>query len=313
MNNIIRFWNQNRRGIIAGIAAIVLLIVIIQALNQITKNQLKQNNIETLTEEEKKLPTKSIIGENSTSVEKTKDNVNIINEFVQKCNDGNLTAAYEMLTDDCKEVLFKTEENFKKGYIDIIFSTKRLINIENFISEDKRYTYKVGFYDDILSTGNAQNFESYQDYITIDENSKNGKLNINNLIYKKEINKETEINGIKVTIISQQIYKDNEKYEIKVENNNNKRISINSGKYKKSVYVVGSNNVTYNSNISEIASILHEIPANSYRTYTIKFNKIYSLGVETKRVVFSDIVPDYEQYKQTPDKTEERIKISVNL
>lgn len=313
MNNIIRFWNQNRKGIIAGIIAIVLLIVVIQVLNQMVKNQSKQNNTNTLTEEEKSLPTKSIIGADTISIEETKDNVEIINEFTQNCNDGNITAAYAMLTDDCKEVLFKTEENFKKGYVDIIFSTKRLLNIENFISEDKRYTYKVEFYSDILSTGNAQNSEFYQDYITIDENSENGKLNINSFIYKKNINKETEIAGIKVIVISQQIYKDNEKYEIKIENNTDKRISINSGKYTKSVYIVGSNNVTYNSNIAELSSILYEIPANFYRTYTIKFNKIYSSGVETKGIVFSDIVPDYEQYKQTPNETTKRIQISVSI
>lgn len=313
MNYIIRFWNQNRRGIIIVIVAIVLLIVLIQVLNQITKEQLKQNNTIALTEEEKNLPTKSIIGADTVSIEQTKDNVEIINEFVQKCNDGDISGAYAMLTDDCKEVLFRTEENFKKGYVDIIFSTTRLLNIENFMSEDKRYTYKVEFYNDILSTGDAENSESYQDYITIDENSKNGKLNINSFIYKNEINKEKEYNGIKITVISQQIFKENEKYEIKIENNTDKRISIHSGEYTKSIYVVGSNNVTYNSNIAEISSILYEIPANFYRTYTLKFNKIYSLGVETKGIAFSDIVPDYEQYKQTPDEAKERIKISVNL
>lgn len=310
MNNIIRFWNQNRKGIIVGIIAIVLLIVIIQVLNQIEKNKLKQDNTNTLTEEEKNLPTKSIIGGDTISIEKTKDNVEIIENFIEKCNNGDITAAYQMLTDECKEVLFSTEESFKKGYYNIIFSSKKLSSIENFLSDNKRYTYQVKFYDDILSTGNAENAQSYQDYITIDEN---GKLNINSFIYKKNINKETEENGIKIIILSQEIYKDNEKYQIKIENNTDKRISINTREYSKSVYLVGSNNVTYNSNIAELSSILYEIPANFYRTYTIKFNKIYSSGVETKGIVFSDIIPDYEQYKQTPNETTKRIQISVSI
>lgn len=315
MNNIIRFWNQNRKGIIAGIAAIVLLIVIIQALNQMAKNKKEEqykNKIE-LTEEEKELPTESIIGDNNVSVDITKSNVDIIETFVDKCNNGDITGAYQMLTDDCKDTLFRTEENFKTGYYNIVFKNNRIINIENFLSKNKRYTYKVTFYDDILSTGNAPNSETYQDYITIDENSTNGKLNINSFIYKRNINKEAEKNGIKVKVISQQIFKENEKYEIRIENNTDKRILIDTREKSKSVYLIGSNNISYNSYIDEISSALYEIPSNFGKTYKIKFNKIYSLGITTKEIVFSDIIPDYEKYKQAQNEVKERVNISVNI
>jgi len=315
MNNIIRFWNQNRKGIIAGIVAIVLLIVIIQVLNQMAKmkNKERNNSIVSLTEEEKKMPTQSIIGQDNVSVEETKTNVEIIQEFIEKCNNNDIEGAYSMLTDECKEVLFTKQENFKKGYYDFIFKSKKIANIEYLISNNKRYTYQVKFYEDMLSTGNVESTNSYQDYITIDENSINGKLNVNSFIYKKDINSETESSGIKVTILSQEIYKDNEKYQIKIENNTDKRILIDTSQKNKSVYLVGSNNVTYNSYISEISSTLYEIPANFYRTYKIKFNKIYTSGVETRGIVFSDIVQDYEEYKQTPEEVEERLVISVNI
>lgn len=315
MNNIIRFWNKNRKGIIAGIAAIVLLILAIQGLNQIARMQKeeKNNNKVELTEEEKKLPTESIIGGENVSIETTKSNVEIIEEFIGKCNNNDIKGAYAMLTDECKEALFTTEENFKKGYYDIVFNSKKIVNIENYISNNKRYTYNVTFYEDILSTGNANSSRSYQDYITIDENSNNGKLNINSFIYKKEINKQTEVDGIKITIVSQQVYKENEKYEIKIENNTNKRILIDTRTKNKSVYLVGSNNVSYDSYISEIASTLYEIPANFYRTYEIKFNKIYSSGITTRGIVFSDIVTDCEKYKQNAEEVKDRVKISVNI
>lgn len=314
MNNIIRFWNQNRKGIIAGIAAIVLLIVIIQVLDEMAKikKQEKNNTIQE-TQQKEELPTESIIGEESVSKETTKSNVEIIEDFVEKCNIGDITGAYQMLSNECKETLFKTQENFKKGYYDIIFNNKKITKIENFISRDNRYTYRVTLHEDILATGNAENAQSYQDYITIDENSENGKLNINSFIYKKEINKVAESKGIKITILSQEIYKENEKYQIKIENNTDKRILIDTREKSKSVYLVGQNNVTYNSYISEIASVLYEIPANLYRTYEIKFDKIYSTGIGTKAIVFSDIVRDLEKYKQTPDEVKERVTISINI
>lgn len=316
MNNIIRYWNRNRRRIIAGIAAIVLLIVIVQVLDEIAKKQRQEKNnlISMLANEQKEdLPTESIIGGATVSKDTTKSNIEIIESFIEKCNNGQIEEAYEMLTDDCKEVLFTTEENFKKGYYDMIFKNKKIANIENFISREKRYTYRVTLYEDILSTGNAQNIQSYQDYITIDENSKNGKVNINSFICKKEINKQAESNGIKITVESQEIYKDNEKYQIKIENNTDKRILIDTRENSKSVYLVGENNVTYNSFISEIASNLYEVPANFFRNYKIKFEKIYSTSIKAKGIVFSDIVLDCEKYKQTPDEIKERVKISINM
>lgn len=315
MNNIIRFWNQNRKGIIAGIAAIVLLIVIIQALNQMAKKQKEkqyENKIE-LTEEEKELPTESIIGDDKIGIDTTKSNVKIIEEFIKKCNNNDIEGAYLMLTEECKDALFRTQEDFKNGYYNIIFKNKKLANIEYLTSSNKKYTYQVKFYEDILSTGKSESTNSYQDYITIDENSTNGKLNINSLIYKKDINKSTELAGIKITVLSQEVYKENEKYEIKIENNTDKRILIDTREKSKSVYLIGSNNVTYNSYISEIASSLYEIPANFYSNYKIRFNKTYTSGVKTTGIEFSDIVLDYEKYKQNPKEVKERLRIKVNL
>lgn len=313
MNQIIRFWNQNRKGIIIGIIAVVLIIVIIQVLNGIAKQQNEERNNKPKVKQEENLPTKSIIGSGSVNAEKTKTNVEIIEQFIEECNMGNISNAYAMLTNECKEVLFKTEENFKNGYYNIIFKSKKLSTIENFISANSRYTYQVKFYNDILSSGNAQDTGAFQDYITIDEKATDGKLNINSFIYKKDINKQTEKEGIKITILTQEIYKDNEKYQIRIENTTDKRISIDTGKYVKSVYLLDNNNTVYNSNLAEISSTLYEIPTNMARNYKLKFNKIYSASIQANAIVFSDIVADYVQYKQTPDEENKRVQITVNL
>ena len=312
MNNIIRFWNQNRRGIILGIAAVVLLIVVIQILNQVAKDNKNTNKV-VLTEEEKALPTKSIIGGDTVSVKTTKENVDILEEFVEKCNSGQVTDAYNMLTDDCKEVLFPSEENFKTGYYAMIFSEKRMIDVQNYLSSNKRHTYLVKFYNDVMSSGTTQGAQAYQDYITVDENCENGKVSVNSFIYKDEVNKTVEKNGIILTVLAREVYKDNEKYQIKIENNTDKRILIDTRERSKSIYLVGSNNVVYGSNIAEIASVLYQIPAHISRTYKLRFNKAYSLGVGTSGIVFSDIVSDYEAYEQAPNETKDRVQISVSI
>ncbi len=313
MNKIIRFWNQNRKSIVTIMVAIAFLLIIIQVLNQFAKNN-NEKSSEKTKEIVEGLPTKSIIGGQDISVETTKNNVEEIETFIKKCNSGDIEGAYNMLTDNCKNVLFANKlENFKVGYYDIIFSSKRTGDIENFISSNKRYTYRVKFYEDMLASGSTQNKESYQDYITIDENMSAGKLSINSLVYTKEINKESELNGVKVIVLSQQIYKDYEKYEVKFENTTSNRILIDTRTQTKSVYILGSNGVSYGSNISEISSSLCEIPANFYRTYTITFNKTYSSGVQTKGIAFTDIVPDYETYKQNTKDYNQRLRISVSM
>ena len=313
MNKLIRYWNQNRVKIILVVAVITFLIIVIQLLNQVAKENNKANNTKKENVVEG-LPTESIIGGQTVSTEKTEVNVNEIESFIKKCNSGDIEGAYNMLTDDCKDVLFANKiENFKKGYYNIIFSSKRTGDIENFISDSNRYTYRVKFYADMLSTGSTQDVESYQDYITIDQNMSEGKLSINSLLYTNKINKESELNGVKVIVVSQQIYKDYEKYEIKFENTTNNRILIDTRTQTKSVYILGSNNITYESNMSEISSALCEIPANFYRTYTIRFNKTYSSGVTTKGIAFSDIVPDYKTYIQNTKEYKQRLKIGISI
>lgn len=313
MNRIIRFWNQNRRKIITGILVIVLVVIVIQVLNEISKNNDKNKQQTVLTQEEKLLPTKSIIGGESVSVKETKQNLNEIDEFVKLCNNGDVEGAYNMLTDDCKKALYSTSELFKSGYYDMFFKTKKIVNTEQFLSQNNRYTYKVKFIDDLLSTGNTESSSGYQDYITIDKNSQNGKINLNGLIYREEINKENEINGIKVLVVAKEVYKENEKLEIKIENKSDKRIMINSNQDNSSVYILGSNGIKYNSYISELSSIVYEIPSYFYRIYKIKFNKIYSAGVSTDKVVFTDIVTDLEKYKIAPEQAKQRLKISVDI
>ena len=314
MNKLIRYWNQNRVKIILVVAVIAFLIIVIQLLNQVARENNKANNAKKENVVEG-LPTESIIGGQTVSTEKTEVNVNEIESFIKKCNSGDIEGAYNMLTDECKNVLFSSKlEKFKKGYYDIIFSSKRTGDIENFISGGNRYTYRVKFYNDLLSTGSVQNVNSYQDYITIDENSTtDGKLNINGFIYAKDINKENSVGGVKVIVLSKQIYKDYEKIVVKFENTTNNRILIDTRTQSKTTYAVGSDGVKYNSNISEISSALCEIPANFYRTYEITIRKTYSSGVTTESIAFTDIVPNYEEYKQNTKEYKTRMKISVSM
>ena len=122
-----------------------------------------------------------------------------------------------------------------------------------------------------------------------------------------------QVNGINITIAAREVYKDNEKYEIKISNKTDKTILIDTAKKSNSITLTASNGVEYNSNIREIASILRSINSRYTKTIKLKFNKIYSVKADPQGITFTDIVPDYEKYKQKPSETKERIKISVSM
>lgn len=314
MNRIIRLWNQNRKQIIIIGLAVVFFFVIIQLLNQIAKQQKKGvtlNNTNVI-EVEEKLPTESIISAQSVSKEVTKQNTNLIDEFINNCNNGNIAEAYNLLTDKCKEILFPTEEIFKTNYYDIIFTQKRIYNIENWISASSSNTYLIEYFSDVMSTGKVQEEIDFQDYITIEKNE-SGKININSFISYKQINKSNENENIKITVIGKQIYKEYEQYEIEVENKSNKAILLDTKEKEGTISMYTDENVKYTANLNDVASEEFIINGAQVVNYKIKFSKIYDTSTDIVNITFSDIVKDYDLYSENQANYNEIMQLTVEI
>ena len=314
MNGLVRYWNQNRKRLITGIAILAFLIIVVRILNGIAKeqNRRERENRVVLTEEEQKLPTESIIGAGGVSVETAKEDVSQIEQFVEFCNKGEITAAYNMLTDDCKKTEFTTLEDFTQRYHAHVFKVRKIADIKNFGNSNNRDIYLVNFYEDVLATGNGKTTNPYTDYITIDKNQ-NNKISLRGLIYREELNSSSEYGGVKFTVVARNMYKDKEEFEITVENNSGKRIAINTGRSEEGVYAVGNNNISYGSNILQLSATQRQVPDRITRTYKIEFPKTFSSGVKITRIAFTDIVPDYEAYQNAPSQVNDRIQIFINL
>lgn len=312
MNKIIRMWNQNRKKIIIIALGVVFIFAIIQVLNQVAKEEIQKkanNNNVSSVQNYQKLPTTSSRTGEVVSEEKTKTNVNIIENFVQACNNADTKKAYDLLTDECKNTLFPTEQEFIDNYYNLIFKTKKTIDIENYKNSSKTNTYMVTFYEDSISTGNVSSSQNYGDYITVDKDTQ--KLNINSLITAKEINKSTEKNGIRITILKQELYKDYEIYEIKAENNTDKTVLLDTMSSSKKIYIMDNSNIKNTVAINEIADSLLQITSYGAKTISMKFYKNYNSGSRTKKVIFTDIVEDNDKYEQ--ENTTDRLKIEVEI
>lgn len=76
----------------------------------------------------------------------------IISKFIEYCNDGNVSEAYNMLSDKCKTEVYYSEDIFKNEYIGEFFRIKIVKYEVGFLNDD---TYKVDLTQNMLETGKA--------------------------------------------------------------------------------------------------------------------------------------------------------------
>ena len=318
MHNLLRFYNQNRKKIWTYALGIVLVIVILQTLNAITiknnnskVNSLKNetnNNSNTIYNKEK---TYSAISDTEIKKSETDENTDLINLFIEYCNDNQPEKAYGLLSDECKELLYENEEYFINNYYNNLFSEKRNGSIELWIANDNKYTYKVKFLNDILSSGNI-NSNSFYDYFTIvDTDEKEKKLNISSYIGRENIASTAKTNNIEIDILSKDIFINYEIYNIKAKNNTEQTILLDSKKNTNTVYLSDTKEVTYSSFLYELDEELLKIGRKQTRTLRIKFNKMYDPNRKINKMNFTDIILDYDNYSTNNDS--EIDKISINI
>lgn len=159
MNKLIRLYNQNRALFIAIIGIIALIIIIIQVLNSIVKQQNEANTNKIANDRNSSTNNQSTtISESNVSavtgeeVINNKQKTEVIKEFVKCCNEGEIEKAYNMLTDECKTRVYPSLERFKTGYYDRIFKINRMYTLENWYTSGNLDTYYIRYTEDVLAS-----------------------------------------------------------------------------------------------------------------------------------------------------------------
>ena len=300
MYRFIRWYNQNRKiiWIIIGIIALVILVIqlfnywskvdnekILQETNQIqNSNEVKEYNSVTLDETQS-----TITGENLSSDQLSE--VDTIDMFIEYCNNQQISEAYDMLTDDCKQEMYPTEDVFKEAYYDKVFeNTKKNVGVENWIDN----IYKVKFNEDFLATGKYTKENTKQDYITVEEDDDAYKLNINNYIGKKEINKSSEQNQVQIEVLEEKMYMDYQIFKIRVKNNSESDIRLDDGQDIKAMYIEDKNGVHYAAYTHEISETELEVSPRETKEIEIKYYSKYGSEKEIDKLVFSRVILNYK-------------------
>lgn len=290
MNRFVRFYNQNRKVIWITLLLVVGVITLIQILDRLVK----EKNINEVTNN---VVTPNITNKNYsviTGEENESNTSKIIDEFINYCNNQQIEKAYELLSDECKEILYPTLNEFEKKYHSKIFTEKKTYLYQAWISNSNTYTYKVDFVDNILATGTASK-TSICDYYTVVENNDTYKLNINKFIDCEDINKLGTKNNITINIKRKKIYIDYETYEIEVKNDNQKDLMLDDLLHTKTIYVEDYKEQKYFWNNYEFIESDVTIEKGNKQNINIKFNKAYTPKYETMKIVFSNIKINSEE------------------
>lgn len=303
LNNLIRKYNRNRREIWIVVVIIAFIIGFRYALTSYMKNDRigSSNNATTyfLNNNQNDYPILNNKIYEDKNVSKNSGEIsNTIKTFIEYCNNRQVEEAYDMLSEDTKYNLYKSKTEFVKNYYITFFKTKKIYNMQAWITSGGYYTYKVEFEEDLLSTGGADSNKIEEYYTVVKENEKY-KININRYIGNIEINKITEKNNVKITVLSKNIYLDNIEYKIKVENLSNNTIVLDTKNTKRTTALMDSNNFAYPAYMYKLLENDLTVYSGETKEINIQFNQQYNAKYYNTKIVFNNFNLDNNSNKKT--------------
>lgn len=296
--NIKRMINKNYKLIWYIILIIVFILFIIKSFNTYYENDEQRKKAELIENQKNEDETEfieKVYNITSNSIEETMDS------FVNYCNTRELENAYKMLTQECKDAMFPTLEHFEKIYVNKIYNIKRKYELERWTTEGNKSIYLVSLYGDILATGGVENLvKEYYTFVELD----NGiyRLNINNYIYGEYRNLKNTDQGLTIKIGQVDVFNEYESVELTITNDTSKRVYLTGNKYSEKIYLQDSKGLIYESLNSEFDQQQIILNPGSYRTFVVKFNKIYDVSDKKMFLTLSDVILDYDEYIQLEDK-----------
>ena len=307
MNRLFRWYNQNRRMFWITIAIVIMVLGVIRILNNYAKavNE-RSSSIYTTTYSAVSVnPNYSVISEKSVNEKEAYSITTIISDFINYCNLKETGKAYNLLSDDCKNELYKTEEDFEQKYLENYFKTKKAYTYKAWIVSEDINIYRIEFTEDLLSTGGT-NEKKYEDYYTVVNVNGEYKLNINKYIANVNINKVEKLDNLRITVLSKDIYLENVIYNFKIENFRENDISLGNLNNPNTIILKDSNDLQYTAATWEIIEQNLVVQERNIKNISIKFIREFKPQYRENAIEFNNINLNY-------GKEESMAKIKIDI
>lgn len=307
---LLRLYNQNRGKIWTIIAIIIFILMMISLLNKVYEERNQQEMEQAEMEETPKYEKESetMVTGGNVGKEVREDFGDLISNFLTYCQNHEPEKAYGLLSEDCKEILYPTEEIFNKQYYESRFSSgPKRFSFQSYTSSDT-YIYMIKIFPDMMATGMGTAEQYIQDYISIIKENENYKLNVNGFIGRININKKETKNNITIEVNKREIYMDYSIYAIKIKNDSENTILLDSRNKTNTMYVVDRNKIKFKAMLHENIDTDFEIASGEEKEIKVKFSDSYKEKIPIDQIVFSDIHTDINANEE-----EEILKMEINL
>ena len=297
MHKLLRYYNQNRLKIWAILLAIVLGYALLQVLNSAIANHNTEENNEQETTSNNVVSyrneSESMVTGGRVSSTYSEQIGQVINQFFTYCVNHDPQRAYDMVSNNTKQVLYQTEELFEKNYYKNKFNGNKQFSFQSWSRTDTLYIYQVRIFDNMLATG--QTSDNYiEEYVTIAVEEGSYKLNLNSYLGRKQISVKNEDENLSIQVVMVDRYLDYEVYTLNVQNKTDSNILLDTKRKTNSCYVVDSMGNKFEALLYENSDEDLEILPNEMKTIQIRFNDAYREGLQIKSINFTDIVNSEE-------------------
>ena len=217
----------------------------------------------------------------------------LIDSFFNYCKNHEPEKAYGLISNDCKQLLYPTEEVFEEQYYKNKFKADKLYSFQSWTASDT-YIYLVKIFDNMLATGSGSSQEYIQDYVSVVKENGEYKLNINSYIGRVSIAKKYSKDGLTIEVLDRYIFMDYGIYSLKIQNNSGSTVLLDSMEETNKTYVVDEDNIKSEAMLYENTKDDLTIIPNTEKEIQIKFSDVYQEKNMIEKMVFEDVRVDLD-------------------
>lgn len=296
MGKLIRFYNQNVRKVWTIVLIIVFALMIISAFNSMYKKRSEDRNKKIQSGEyiqKYHNESESMVSGGYVPDSVREDFGDLIDSFFSYCKNHEPEKAYGLISNDCKQLLYPTEEVFEEQYYKNKFKADKLYSFQSWTASDT-YIYLVKIFDNMLATGSGSSQEYIQDYVSVVKENGEYKLNINSYIGRVSIAKKYSKDGLTIEVLDRYIFMDYGIYSLKIQNNSGSTVLLDSMEETNKTYVVDEDNIKSEAMLYENTKDDLTIIPNTEKEIQIKFSDVYQEKNMIEKMVFEDVRVDLD-------------------
>lgn len=263
---------------------VICIWIIVFFINTVLKNYEPKKDLQTTFK-----PHTSVMKDTS-SVPKTVSNPieDMIEEYTGYCFEGNIQAAYDMISDICKEYVFHNSVNEFTEYVVEKTNGSKKYAIQDFSNDGNTYIYQIKYSDDMLATGLTNTTYHYSEEKMIFKKKRDGSIEmaVGNFVDYGEIKNISENEYLKVDVKSVIKYYDWEQYTVKLTNRSDYTIVISDNQSDNEVFLSLDSGDARNRMNIENPIVLKP---NQSKTVQLGFQKYYDNNDDAKSITFGAI------------------------